>query len=85
MPHHKSCKKRMKTSEESRLANRAYRSQVKSLIRQVQEAESKTAAQESLNKAVALLDQLAQKGVMHKNTAANQKSRLTRFVNGLPS
>jgi small subunit ribosomal protein S20 len=85
MPHHKSCKKRMKTSEESRLANRTYRSQVKSLIRQVKEAESKTVAQENLNKAIALLDRLAQKGIVHKNTAANQKSKLTRYVNGLPS
>jgi small subunit ribosomal protein S20 len=85
MPHHKSCKKRVKTSEESRISNRTYRSQVRSIIRQVREAGTKSAAEENLSKAIALLDRLAQKGIMHKNTAANQKSRLTRFVNGLPS
>lgn len=85
MPHHKSCKKRMKTSNESRISNRTYRSQVRSLIRYVKEAESQSAAQENLHKALSLLDQLAQKGIMHKNTAANHKSKLTRFVNGLPS
>jgi len=29
------------------------------------------------------LDQLAAKGVIHKNTASNNKSRLTRFVSTL--
>jgi ribosomal protein S20 len=36
-----------------------------------------------LKKTVKLLDQLAAKGVIHKNTAANQKSRLAKLINTL--
>jgi hypothetical protein len=36
-----------------------------------------------LKKTVKLLDQLAAKGVIHRNNAAVQKSRLTKFVSAL--
>lgn len=36
-----------------------------------------------LRKTAKLLDQLAAKGIIHKNRAANNKSSLTRFVNTL--
>ncbi len=85
MPHHKSCKKRMRTSEISRTQNRAYRSQVRSLVRQVQTAETQAAASESLIKATTLLDRLARKGVIKKNSAANTKSKLQRHFNKLPA
>jgi small subunit ribosomal protein S20 len=35
----------------------------------------------ALKSAIKYLDQLGTKGVIHKNNASNQKSRLTRFVN----
>ena len=42
-------------------------------------ARNKAAA--ALKIAVKTLDQLASKGVIHKNKAANQKSSLTKYVN----
>ena len=47
--------------------------------------EEKEKAVAELKKTVKLLDQLAAKGVIHQNTAANQKSRLTKYVNRLNS
>ncbi|RZL34793.1 MAG: 30S ribosomal protein S20, partial [Pedobacter sp.] len=38
---------------------------------------------ELLPKVISMLDRLAKKNVIHKNKAANNKSKLTKFVNGL--
>jgi small subunit ribosomal protein S20 len=43
----------------------------------------KEKAKADLKKTVKLLDQLAAKGVIHRNYASNQKSRLTKFVSTL--
>jgi small subunit ribosomal protein S20 len=32
---------------------------------------------------ISMLDRLAKKNVIHKNKASNNKSKLTKFVNGL--
>lgn len=84
MPHHKSCKKRMRTGAEERTRNRAYRSELRGLMRQVRQADTQKAAQEHMLKVGSLLDRLARKRVIKKNNAANHKSRLQRFVNKLP-
>ncbi len=80
MPHHKSCKKRMRTSLEANVRNRAYKSNLRSLVRQVKEATDPAEAQEKLGKVTSMLDRLARKGLVHKNYAANHKSKLTRGV-----
>lgn len=41
----------------------------------------KSEAQELLKQVSSLLDKLAKRNVIHKNKAANQKSKLTRLVN----
>ena len=46
-------------------------------------AKEKDKAVPELQKTVKLLDQLAAKGVIHRNKAANNKSALTKYVNGL--
>ncbi len=83
MPHHKSCKKRMRTSAEANVRNRAYRSNLRSLIRQVRSTKDPAEAQEKLRKVTSMLDSLTQKGLVHKNFAANNKSKLSRKVNKL--
>lgn len=84
MPQHKSCEKRMRTSKEARQRNRAYEVQVRNLIRNVRQAQDKPTAEENLRKAVSLLDRLAKRGVIHKNNAANYKSKLYQHVKSLP-
>ena len=56
---------------------------MRNAIRQVRATKEKPKALEVLKKTVKLLDQLAAKGIIHKNKAANNKARLTRFVNAL--
>jgi small subunit ribosomal protein S20 len=49
-------------------------------VRAIQEKEKATV---ELTKTVKLLDQLAAKGIIHRNKAANTKSKLTKLVNTL--
>lgn len=56
---------------------------MKTLVRDVFETSDKDEAQEKLKKAVSFIDRLSTKGILHKNTAARQKSKLTTYVNNL--
>ncbi len=83
MPQHKSCEKRMRTSSKARSRNRLYRSRMKRAVRDVREAKSPEDAQNALKVAGRLLDRLARKGIIHKNRAADRKSRLHRVVKSM--
>ncbi len=56
---------------------------MRAAIKAVLNSENKEQATENLKTAYRLLDQMVKKNIIHKNKAANQKSRLSRFVNGL--
>ena len=83
MAHHKSAIKRIRTNETSRQYNMHYKSMMKSEIKKILGMQDKEVAAQELNGAYSLLDKLAQKGIIHKNKAANQKARLTRHVASL--
>ena len=85
MPHHKSAEKRVRTNDKARLANLAVKSRVRTALRKVREAKSRSDAQARLETALSVLDRAAQKGVIHRTTASRNKSRLTLFVNKLPA
>ena len=82
----KSQKKRNLTNEKARLRNVAVRSEVKTVIRNVNEAVAagdKDKATEALRLAGKKLDKAVSKGVLHKNNAANRKSAIAKKVNAL--
>jgi len=54
---------------------------MRTAIKRVHSITEKEKAAAELRKTVKLLDQLAAKGIIHKNNAANNKSSLTKFVN----
>lgn len=85
MPNIKSASKRVKTNERNRQRNVAVRSAVKTSIKKVFEAikndEDQDKLKAAVNRAYSIIDKAVTKGVMHKNTAARKKSRLTRHVN----
>jgi Ribosomal protein S20. len=56
---------------------------MKSLIRKVRTSKTKDDATKVLRTTVKYLDEIASKGVIHKNKASNQKSRLTKLVNAI--
>ena len=80
MPQHRSAEKRGRQNERRREQNKVKISKMKSLIKLVQTSNKKEDAQNALKRAVKYLDQLAVKGFIHKNKAANQKSAMTKFV-----
>jgi small subunit ribosomal protein S20 len=83
MANHPSAEKRARVSRRRAARNATVTSKMKSAIKRVRTAADKAKAAADLNKTVKLLDQLAAKGVIHKNKAANQKSKLTRLVNAM--
>jgi small subunit ribosomal protein S20 len=83
MPQHKSAIKRLRQSKKRRTHNRARRSKMRTLNKQVLAATDKEKAAEHLREATSFIDKLTTKGIIHKNTAARKKSALTRHVNNL--
>lgn len=83
MPQHKSAIKRLRQSEKRRAHNRARKSRMRTLIKNVLTAENRTDGELRLKEAVAYLDRMASKNILHRNNAARKKSRLTRFINNL--
>jgi small subunit ribosomal protein S20 len=83
MPQHKSAVKRVRQSKRRHERNKARISRMKNLIKKVRSTTEKDKAQAVLKTAVKYLDQLAAKGVIHRNKAANQKAKLTRLVNAM--
>ena len=83
MPTHKACEKHLRTSKKRRAHNMAQKSKAKTAMKKVSFAEDKESAQEALTSATSILDRLTRKGLIHKNTAARQKSKLTKRVSQL--
>ncbi len=83
MPQHKSAEKRMRQNEKRRKQNQSRKSQVRTKIQDLKSMDDPDAARELLNDVKGDLDRLAAKGIIHKNRAANKKSKLERFVDSL--
>lgn len=80
MPHHKSAAKRVRTSAAAQHRNVALRSRMRSAVKAVRQATTRAAAQAAYQNAVSVLDRTAAKGVIKKETASRQKSRLASFA-----
>ncbi|MBN2000669.1 30S ribosomal protein S20 [candidate division KSB1 bacterium] len=83
MAHHKSALKRINTNARDNLRNKIYMSTLKTQLKKVRSAENKQAGEEQYRKATSMLDKLVSKGIIHKNRAANQKSKLAAVVRSL--
>ncbi|MGH9077149.1 MAG: 30S ribosomal protein S20 [Acidimicrobiales bacterium] len=77
--------KRNRQNERLRLRNKAVKSEIKTRVKHVLASAGSGAgtALDDLRAAIKRLDKAAAKGVIHKNQAANRKSRLTRRVNAM--
>jgi len=83
MANHKSSIKRIRSNAAKRLRNRYQAKTTRNAIKKLRDLTSKSEATPVLSKVVSMLDRLAKKNVIHKNKASNNKSKLTKFVNGL--
>ncbi len=86
MPNHKSAEKRVRQNEKRRAVNRSNRSDLRTQIKKLRTAltaSDKNQSQELLTPTVSAIDKAVNKGILHKNTAARYKSRLTSHVGKL--
>lgn len=78
----KSSKKRILITERNNERNVAFKSAIKTAVKKALELANKGEALDSaLAKVYQLCDKAVGKGILHKNTAARKKSRLTIAIN----
>ena len=83
MPQHKSAAKRVRQDSERREHNRVHRGAMRTMIRKLRGITDKEEGQALLSQVKHTLDRLASKGIIHRNKAANSKSKLEKYLNGL--
>ena len=83
MANHKSSIKRIRETETRRLHNRYYAKTMRNAVRKLRATTEKEDAASLLVKVTSMLDKLAKKNIIHKNKAANLKSKLALKVNKL--
>ena len=86
MATHKSALKALKQTKKRTVENRTHRTKLRHQIRELRQAldaKDKTKASSLLKPTLSMLDRMIQKGVLHPNTAARYKSRLTLRFNTL--
>jgi len=83
MANKKSARKRAVKSLELKQKNRAARSRMRTAVKTVRQAieTGSDKAEALLAQAISVIDTTAQKGVVHRNTAARTKARLTAAAN----
>jgi small subunit ribosomal protein S20 len=67
----------MRKTRSATIRNRAQRSALRTALKK---AKSPTASAEERESAISLLDRAARKGLVHKNLAARQKSKMSKAV-----
>ena len=77
MANHSATKKDARQAEKRRERNRYYGKTTRNAIRDLKDVKGKEAT-EKFSKVASMIDKLAKKGVIHKNKAANLKSKLAR-------
>ncbi len=80
MANHKSSIKRIRQSNARRLHNRYYAKTARNAVRKFRALTDQNEAKEALPKLTSMLDRLAGKRIIHKNKAANLKSKLAKQV-----
>lgn len=75
-----SVQKRIRQAEKARLRNKHYKSLMKTMVKKVQAASTKDEAETLFREAVSIIDSIAGKGIIHKNNAANKKSKLAAHI-----
>ncbi len=83
MANHKSALKRIRSSEKKRLHNKYYFKTTRNAVKELKSITDKKEAQEKLPKVISMIDKLTKSNIIHKNKAANMKSKLTKSIAAL--
>jgi small subunit ribosomal protein S20 len=83
MANHKSAKKRIRQTSKRNAANSYYHKTVRNAVRKLRATTDKKEASALLPALESMLDKLTKRNIIHKNKAANLKSKLAKHVNSL--
>ena len=83
MANHKSSIKRIRQEEKRRLHNRYYAKTMRNAVKKLRAVTDKNEAIALFPNVQKILDKLAKRNIIHKNKAANLKSKLAVYVNKL--
>ncbi|PIF06335.1 MAG: 30S ribosomal protein S20 [Draconibacterium sp.] len=83
MAHHKSALKRIRQNEKRRLHNKYYAKTMRNALKALRNIENKEEAEKMYPKVASMIDKLSKNNVIHKNKAANLKSKLAIRINQL--
>lgn len=83
MANHKSAEKRIRQSAKRHERNSYLHKSTRTAIKDLRATTDKEEAKSKLSKVSSMLDNLAQKHIIHKNKASNLKSGLAKKINAL--
>ena len=83
MANHKSALKRVRQTETRNERNRYQHKTTRNAVRKIRATTDKKEAEKLVPEVTSMLDKLAKTNVIHRNKAANLKSSIKRYVNGL--
>ena len=83
MAHHQSAKKRIRQDEVKKVHNKYFAKTMRNAVRDFRATTEKEAAATELPKVVSMIDRMAKKNLIHKNKAANLKSKLAAHISKL--
>lgn len=83
MANHAATKKDVRQSRKRNERNRYYGKTTRNAIRDLKALTDQSAASDKLTSVASMIDKLAKRGTIHKNKAANLKSKLAKKVNAL--
>ena len=78
-----SAKKAVRANESKRVQNKYYTKTVRTAVKKLRSTTDQKEAEENLPKVISIIDKLAKKKIIHKNKAANLKSKLTKKVKSI--
>jgi len=79
----KSVQKRIRQNEKARKRNRHFKTMMKNKVKKFLEIDDKEEAKEAMPETVSMVDKMVTKGIIHKNKAAREKSKLARHLRKL--
>lgn len=80
MANHSATKKDIRQAAKRRDSNRYYGKTTRNAIRELKTADDQKVYNEKLPNIISQIDKLAKRGIIHKNKAANLKSKLAKHV-----
>ncbi|MEA3452708.1 MAG: 30S ribosomal protein S20 [Bacteroidota bacterium] len=83
MAHHQSVKKRIKQDQKKKVRNSYYSKTARNAIAKLRETDNKEEALKMFPKVTSMIDKLAKRNQIHKNKAANLKSKLMKHINSI--